>query len=332
MTFRIGVIGCGWIANSCHGPAYREYASLHPQFELAACCDTEAVRAETFRSAFGFKKAYQNFEEMLEAEQFDAVCLNVPPALICEIGCAVLRRRIPLLSEKPPGLTTRELDRLIETARENRVPHQVAFNRRFAPLMTELKKRLAGLRTSHFDYTLTRVGRNHEDFSTTAIHAIDTTRFLAGVDFAEVRIAYQEEQGVNGPFFNYQVNGMFTSGASFHITICPSSGVSIERAAIYCQDQAFILTNNLGPDIPGRLQHYEKDQLITDIDAAACCGRVENYYLSGFYAEDSEFFDRIQAGLPFPNDFPSAYQPVAVMEALRDRKVTLDLTTPSFGP
>jgi myo-inositol 2-dehydrogenase / D-chiro-inositol 1-dehydrogenase len=275
---------------------------------------------ESFRAAFNFHQGFQNYQEMLDTVQLDAICLNVPPALTSEIGCAVLRRRIPLLTEKPPGLTSQELDRLIETASSSNVPHQVAFNRRFTPQTTEIKKLIGSLPISHIDYTLARVGRDHEDFSTTAIHAIDTTRFIAGKDYQEVRIDYQESLREQGFFLNYQLNGAFAGGASFHITICPSSGVSIERAAIYCTDHTFFIAYNNGPDSPGWIKYYEKDRLNTEVDAATFCGRKENYYLSGFYHEDAAFFDQVQTGLSAAHDFRSAYQSVAIMQALRDKK------------
>jgi myo-inositol 2-dehydrogenase / D-chiro-inositol 1-dehydrogenase len=322
MTFRIGVIGCGWVSTACHGPAYREYASLHPEVELAACCDTDATRVEAFRAAFHFQRGYQNFKEMLDTEQLDVVCLNVPPALTCAIGCIVLQRHIPLLAEKPPGLTTQELDLLIEAAQAGNVPHQVAFNRRYAPLTTEIKRLIGNLPVSHIDYTLARVDRNHEDFTTTAIHAIDTTRFLAGEDFREARIDYQERMGAHGLFLNYQLHGIFLSGASFHITICPSTGISIERATLYCTDHTFFLSHNNGPDAPGRIQYYLKDQFKFEVDAATFCNRRENYYLNGFYHEDAEFFDLVRTGSHAAHDFRSAYQSVALMQALRERKPT----------
>ena len=44
MTFKIAVIGCGWVSMDCHGPAYARYAQTHPGIELTACCDLDAQR------------------------------------------------------------------------------------------------------------------------------------------------------------------------------------------------------------------------------------------------------------------------------------------------
>ena len=88
-----------------------------------------------------------------------------------------------------------EVDRLIAAAERGgrTVPHQVAFNRRFAPLVRELRRRIeeAGP-LQHLHYEMTRVERRDPDFSTTAIHGLDAVRYLAGCDYAEARFRYRE--------------------------------------------------------------------------------------------------------------------------------------------
>ena len=134
MTFKICVIGCGVLANSHHGPAYVKYAHNHANTELTACCDLIAQKAEDFSRRFGFQRWYTDPLHMLETESSAAVCLVVPPAMTCELACQVLNMGFPLLVEKPPGLTTGEIDQMIAAARASGTPNQVAFNRRYTPL------------------------------------------------------------------------------------------------------------------------------------------------------------------------------------------------------
>ncbi len=204
MPFKIAVIGCGWITSACHAPAYVEYAKSHPQVRLAACCDTDVTRAEKLAATFGFERVYSDYQAMLRTEKPDAVCLNVNEKYICEIGCQVLQAGYPLLTEKPPGLNLEEIDRLIAAAKTSRAPHQVAFNRRFTPLITELRHSLENLDVQHFQVEFTRVKRANEDFSTTAIHAVDLVRFLAGGDYNFIRFGYRAmpDQGPNTANFS----------------------------------------------------------------------------------------------------------------------------------
>jgi myo-inositol 2-dehydrogenase / D-chiro-inositol 1-dehydrogenase len=328
MSFSIAVIGCGWISQSRHGPAYARYRREHPDVALSACCDTDPQRAETFAAQFGFRRWYTDYRAMLETERPSVVCLNVPVALISEIGCEVMQRGFPLLSEKPPGLTVTEIDRLIATARETGVLHQAAFNRRFAPLVTELKKRLAGRAIQHIDLHFFRVGRTDEDFSTTAIHAIDTARFLAGSDYSQVRFSYQDLPEYRpARVANTFLDCRFLSGASASISLCPVTGLTVERSLVHTGNNVFCLSMNLGPDAPGRLQQYEAGKLVLDLDGAQCAGigpgGSDDFILSGFLAEDVAFFDAARAGRQPEHDFASCRQSVEIMQALRERQEML---------
>src|SRR5207244_2147554 len=125
-------------ATSSHGPALALYAARHPRTELLACCDLDPGKAERYRARFGFARAYTNLRRMLDTERPDAVSLVAPVERTCELACLILGWGFPLLMEKPPGRTIAEVDRMIAAA--GGVAHQVAFNRRFAPLLRELKR------------------------------------------------------------------------------------------------------------------------------------------------------------------------------------------------
>lgn len=322
MTFKIVVIGCGWVSTACHGPAYQEYAAAHPDTELGACCDINPEQAERFRAHFGFQRAYTDFTEMLDVERPQAVCLNVPPHLSCALGVAIMARGYPLLTEKPPGLSVAEIDRLIAAARSSGVIHQVALNRRFMPLVTELKRRLGPLAIQHIDATQARVQRTDANFATTAVHAIDAARFIAGADYQRVTFTYQELSEMGPGVANFLLDGAFTSGATVHLCIQPVTGVNIERTIIYAKDHTFFLQAANGPDAPGRLLHYDKGKLVADLKATHLTRRSEDYYLNGFYHEDAAFFDAVRAGVQPAHDFESCRQSIELMAALTERKST----------
>jgi myo-inositol 2-dehydrogenase/D-chiro-inositol 1-dehydrogenase len=188
MQFKIALIGCGWVSSACHGPAYQEYAALQNHVSLAACCDSNPQRAADFQNRFGFQHAYTDYLEMLDRERPQAVCLNVPPPLIASLGAEIMRRGYPLMAEKPPGLSVADIDQLIAAADKSQVIHQVAFNRRYMPLVTELNGRLAGRKTDHIEGRMTRIHRTDAIFATTAVHLIDAARFLIGSDYTQVRL------------------------------------------------------------------------------------------------------------------------------------------------
>lgn len=95
-TFRVGVVGCGGIAQ-VHGGVLRDLEGV----ELAACADIRPERAQAFAEKFG-GTAYNSMEEMLEAERLDAVHLCTPHYLHTPMAEMAAERGIHVFTEKPP--------------------------------------------------------------------------------------------------------------------------------------------------------------------------------------------------------------------------------------
>lgn len=330
MPFKICVIGCGALAASHHGPSYVKYAQLHLGTELSACCDIVPEKAEAFARRFGFLRAYADPERMLEQERPDAVCLLVPPALTCQLTCQVLEMRYPLLLEKPPGLTAAEIDRMIAAARAAGTPNQVAFNRRYTPLVTHLKGLLAedpGGQLQHLQYDFFRVGRTDADFSTTAIHGIDAARFLAGSPYAEVFFHYRAFPEWGPATANILMDCTFASGATAHLAFLPVSGAVVERAAWHTRDRIYFLLLPVwgGLDAPGRLEQVDCGAVTQVWSGPEVSGGQEDFVLNGFYAENAAFFDDIRTGRAPRGDIESGRQAVLIAQALRERKARYSL-------
>jgi predicted dehydrogenase len=321
---RLGLIGCGAHALGSHGPAQARYAAEHPGTELAACCDVEAERAEAGRARFGYARAYTDVADMVARERLDAAALVVPYAVMAASGAPLLERGLPLLIEKPPGPTAGEVDALIAAAERGRpggVPHQVAFNRRFAPLVREAQRRLRALgppeAVHHVHYEMTRVERRDADFSTTAIHGLDAVRFLAGADYARARLSYQELPSLGPGVANILVDAVMSSGATAHLAFCPVAGVSVERATVHAHGHTLFLHIPIWEalDSPGRLLHLEGDRVALDERGR----RDEAFVLAGFYGEYVAFLAALEAGTTPSPSLREARQSVEIAECLRRR-------------
>ena len=326
MTFKICMIGCGALANSHHGPAYVKYARGHADTELAGCCDLIAQKAEDFSHRFGFQRWYTDPLRMLETEAPDAVCLVVPPEITCQLACQVMKMGFPLLVEKPPGLTTAEIDQMIDVARASGTPNQVAFNRRYTPLVTALKRWLAadeppgGLQ--HIQYEFYRIGRTDADFSTTAIHGIDAARFLAGSDYSRIAFHYREFPELGSATANILLDCTFSSGVTAQICFLPVSGAVIERATLHASNRIFFLHLPIWNafDAPGSLVEVVEGKVARRISGPEAAGSDEDFVLNGFYAEDAAFFDDIRSGRFPQGDIESGRQPVEIAQCIRERK------------
>jgi myo-inositol 2-dehydrogenase/D-chiro-inositol 1-dehydrogenase len=325
---RLCMIGCGEHAESSHGPAQARYAAAHVGTDLAACCDLDAARAERHRQRFGFARAYTDVIAMLDAEKPDVAVLAVPVHLSAAVAAPLLERGVPLLLEKPPGRTVQEVDALLAAAdRGGRgtVPHQVAFNRRFVPVVQEARRRLIAIGApadvQHVHYEMTRVDRREPDFSTTAIHGLDAVRFLAGADYAEARLRYREQPALGPGVANIFVDAVLTSGATAHLAFCPTAGVVVERATVHAGAHTLFLRIPMwGPlDSPGRLQHVERGQVVADLAGDHLGGASDACVLGGFYGEYEAFLGDLAAGRTPSPSLRESRQSVEIAECVRRR-------------
>ena len=97
---RIGVIGCGWIAET-------HLESLKALGEQVACvCDPDPARLAWAAGATGAEQ-FGDWESLLERGRPDAVLVLTPPRLHREVTVAALERGLPVYLEKP---VARDLD------------------------------------------------------------------------------------------------------------------------------------------------------------------------------------------------------------------------------
>jgi myo-inositol 2-dehydrogenase/D-chiro-inositol 1-dehydrogenase len=322
---RLCVIGCGEHARVAHGPAQARSAAERRDLVLAGCCDLDPVRAETFRRDFGFARAFTDAAVMLDAERPDAVVVVVPIDRSVAIGCLVLERGIPLLLEKPPGTSVAEVDRLSAAAEKGgrEVPHQVAFNRRFAPLVRELRSRIeAAGPVQHLHYEMTRVERRDPDFSSTAIHGLDAVRYLAGSDYAEARFRYRELPELGPGVADILVDAVMASGATAHLAFCPVAGVLVERASAHSHGQTLFLQVPMwsGIDSPGRLWHFVGGALAADLRGDRVGDGTALFELGGFYRETACFLDDLAAGRAPSPSLRESRQSVEIAQHVRERR------------
>ncbi len=326
---RFCTIGCGEHALSSHGPAQARYAADHPGTALAGCCDVDRDRAERHRRRFGFARAYTDALAMIEAEKPDAAALVVPEAVTARLGTQLLERGIPLLIEKPPGRTVEEADALIAAAasgaRGDAVPHQVAFNRRFVPLVQEARRRLAAIgppsAIEHVHYEMTRIDRRDPDFSTTAIHGLDAVRFLAAADYAEARFRYHPRPSLGPTVANIFVDAVMSSGATAHLAFCPATGAVLERATVHAGSHTLLLRIPMwsGFDSPGRLQHLESGRVRADVAGDEGERGAEGFVLGGFHGEYEAFLGDLAAGRAPSPSLRDSRQSVQIAECVRRR-------------
>jgi predicted dehydrogenase len=103
---RAGIVGAGWIAAD-HRAALRNLGH-----DLVAVCDVDRARAEAL--ARGEAAVYEDWRELLDREELDALWVATPPRLHAGPAVAALERGLPVYLEKPVARTLDDADAIVE--------------------------------------------------------------------------------------------------------------------------------------------------------------------------------------------------------------------------
>jgi predicted dehydrogenase len=140
---RVALVGAGNLARWVHLPTIQKMQGL----ELRAVCSTNGARGLSYAKRFGARYCCSEYDEILRDPEVDVIFIVTRNQHHAAQAVAALQAGKHVFVEKPMALT-REECRLIEDAvRSSARQLTVGFNRRFAPLYAQLKRRLHG-RTS----------------------------------------------------------------------------------------------------------------------------------------------------------------------------------------
>lgn len=193
---RLGVIGCGQAGAHSHLPAL----GFVPEVKVVALADGDPDRLNKAAERFHVKRRYDDYVQLLEDPEIEAVAVCVPVESHVETGIAVLDARKHLFLEKPLALNLDEADRLIERAAQSPCKVMLGFNLRWHRLAQRTRELIqqdglgalelirSGLTSYHEtipEWRRTRA-RGGGVFFEQAVHHFDLWRFLTGAEVAEV--------------------------------------------------------------------------------------------------------------------------------------------------
>ena len=115
---RVGVLGAGTIATARYG-ILPNLSHVKGAIDLVAIADPVVERAKQAADDFGFREAYSDLREMLDATELDIVVNLTPIFLHSETSRLIVERGKHLVSEKPLAATMEDADAIIEIAAAN---------------------------------------------------------------------------------------------------------------------------------------------------------------------------------------------------------------------
>jgi predicted dehydrogenase len=138
---RVGVVGCGMIAQVMHLPHLRE---LEDEYELAAVCDVSRSQAELCGRRFGAATVYTDYGKMLAEARLDVV-LDLTPNSHTPVAVAAAEAGCHIFVEKPLCFSLDEGREIFEAVRNAGVHLQVGTHKRFDPAYEKMLDYLEGV-------------------------------------------------------------------------------------------------------------------------------------------------------------------------------------------
>lgn len=137
-TIRIGFIGAGNYASSMLLPHLMGRSGV----KLARVVTQRSLSAVNAQRKFGFEAAGTEVDELLADESIDAVFVVTRHSSHAALTARVLEAGKAVFVEKPLALRSEELEQLLQTVEKTgngRI--MVGFNRRFSPMLSQMRSR-----------------------------------------------------------------------------------------------------------------------------------------------------------------------------------------------
>jgi predicted dehydrogenase len=135
-TVRVGVLGCGPIAQCAHLDAVRKAKNA----ELYAICDSAPELLARMEQVHQPKRAYADFDAMLDDPMIEAVVIAVDDRYHAAIAEKAIDAGKHILIEKPLAVSVEECQLLRKRVRDSGLVFQIGNNRRFHPGWQDAKR------------------------------------------------------------------------------------------------------------------------------------------------------------------------------------------------
>lgn len=224
---KIGILGCGKIAQVRHIPEY----AANPDCELAAFYNPTRKRAEDMAAKYG-GKVYDTPEALLADPEIDAVSVCAANYAHAELAIKAMRAGKDVLCEKPMAVTLEDCEAMVKVAKETGRTLMIAHNQRFAKAHVKAKAlidagtigRIVTFRTTFghggpetwsinpgkntwfFDKSKAAMGA----MADLGVHKTDLVHYLTGerVVRTTAKVATLDKRGENGELIGVDDNAM----------------------------------------------------------------------------------------------------------------------------
>lgn len=229
---KIGVIGIGGIAQKAYLPTYTK---IRKEATFIFATRNDKVR-EALAKEHNFENTVETIDQLL-AEKIDACFIHVATSVHFEIAKKCLEAGVAVFIDKPVSEDFQEVQTLQKLAQEKNLLFMVGFNRRFAPMVEQLKqleqKRVIHLEKNEPDHGMATQYGIYDLF----IHLVDTAVYLLDDEIMSVHSKIREE---NGKMVYAQMQ-LSTATSECLLSMDLMSGGKMERYHVSSSKQTMIV-------------------------------------------------------------------------------------------
>ncbi len=117
MPIKIGLVGCGCVASGYYLPHLRSQRDA----AIVALCDNNLRRAQECARIFGAKEIYQDYDEMLQRADIEAVFICTGPGTHVPFTLAALKAGKHVLLQKPMALDLAGAQAIVDATRATKL-------------------------------------------------------------------------------------------------------------------------------------------------------------------------------------------------------------------
>jgi virulence factor len=312
---RVAMIGAGALANAQYYPSLAEM----PDVEVAGICDLAPDKLNATADKFKIERRYADYRKMLEETAPDAVFALMPPHQVFDVAAHCLRAGRHLFIEKPPGVTAYQTRSLAKWAEKHGVIGMAGFQRRYCPIITHVKKRVAEAGPVHTvvaKFVKYNPGADESYYagaidilSCDAVRVVDLLRALCGGEAVNVASSVRSIATSYPNVFLAIIT--FSSGATGVLHANWATG----RRFINAEMHAMGAYGFADPDEGGAL-YFKGEPKGERLDPRAIAGSDQPWHVQGFAAQARCFVDCVKTGRQPANNFSDAVKTMKLVERI----------------
>jgi len=191
-VFRLGLIGAGRMGRT-------HLRALEGSTTVAVTAVADPVEATRQAMAQSGLAVFADVPELLAAGNVDGVLIAAPTDMHIELVTQVAAAGLPILCEKPCGLSSAGIRDAQKAVERHGVPFQVAYWRRYVPPLQALRQQIergelgevhlfASFQWDDVPPSAAFRARSGGIFRDMGVHEFDQVRWLSGQDFGELSV------------------------------------------------------------------------------------------------------------------------------------------------